>query len=112
MDGSLPAEENEIIVSVLQRHQSRTVRFHALQTRESGRARFVSMHVLVPGAWTVTQGHDLLETVETEIRQELPGTWVTTHLEPIEDPRAWEDQPAGSHPVPDPPGVGEPPTTG
>ncbi|MGB8020933.1 MAG: cation diffusion facilitator family transporter, partial [Candidatus Nanopelagicales bacterium] len=102
MDGSLSDEENELIVSILQRHQREDVRFHALQTRESGRQRFVSMHVLVPGKWTVAKGHDLLESVEDDIREELPGTWVTTHLEPIEDPRAWEDQPSGSHPVPNP----------
>ena len=29
------------------------VEFHAVQTREAGRERFVSMHVLVPGDWTV-----------------------------------------------------------
>ena len=30
------------------------------------RERFVSMHVLVPGDWTVQRGHDLLEEVEEE----------------------------------------------
>ena len=101
LDASLPAEENALIVSVLRRHQSETVRFHALQTRESGRQRFVSMHVLVPGAWTVHQGHDLLETVEEEISHVLPDTILTTHLEPIEDPRSWEDQPSGGVTIPD-----------
>lgn len=101
LDASLPDDENEVIVDILQRHQTETVRFHALQTRESGRQRFVSMHVLVPGEWTVTRGHDLLETVEQEIGQALPNTVVTTHLEPIEDPRAWEDQPPGGLAIPD-----------
>ena len=77
------------------------MRFHALQTRESGRQRFVSMHVLVPGAWSVQRGHDLLETVEADIRHALPDTIVSTHLEPIEDPRAWEDQPPGGVTIPD-----------
>jgi cation diffusion facilitator family transporter len=101
LDASLPAEENALIVAVLRRHQSETVRFHALQTRESGRQRFVSMHVLVPGAWSVHQGHDLLEAVEEEIRHVLPDTTITAHLEPIEDPRSWEDQPSGGVTIPD-----------
>jgi cation diffusion facilitator family transporter len=101
LDASLPDEENALIVEVLQRHQTGTVRFHALQTRESGRQRFVSMHVLVPGAWTVHQGHDLLEKVEEEIRHVLPDTVISTHLEPIEDPRAWDDQPPGGVTIPD-----------
>ncbi len=101
LDASLPADENALVVEVLQRHQTETVRFHALQTRESGRQRFVSMHVLVPGAWSVQQGHDLLETVEEEIRHVLPDTVISTHLEPIEDPRAWDDQPSGGVAMPD-----------
>ncbi|HYN55981.1 MAG TPA: cation diffusion facilitator family transporter, partial [Motilibacterales bacterium] len=100
LDASLPEDENALVVEVLRRHQSESVRFHALQTRESGRQRFVSMHVLVPGVWTVQQGHDLLETVEEEIRHVLPDTIVNTHLEPIEDPRAWEDQPPGGVTIP------------
>ncbi len=101
LDASLPEEENALIVEVLQRHQRADVRFHALQTRESGRARFVSFHVLVPGEWTVTQGHDLLEAVEDGIREALPDSVVATHLEPIEDPRAWQDQPSGGITIPD-----------
>jgi cation diffusion facilitator family transporter len=100
LDAALPDDENEMIVDILRRHQSETVRFHALQTRESGRQRFVSMHVLVPGAWSVERGHDVLEAVEQDIRRALPNTVVSTHLEPIEDPRSWEDQPPGGLPVP------------
>ena len=101
LDAALPEEENALIVEVLQRHQTDKVRFHALQTRESGRQRFVSMHVLVPGAWSVAQGHDLLEAVEEDIRHVLPDTVIATHLEPIEDPRAWDDQPPGGVAIPD-----------
>ena len=97
MDKSLPDEDHAAIVAVLKKHESDQVKFHALQTRESGRHRFVSMHVLVPGAWTVQQGHDLSETVEAEIKAALEHTTVSTHVEPIEDPRAWEDIPTGSH---------------
>ena len=101
LDASLPEDENEVIVGILRRHQTDKVRFHAVQTRESGRQRFVSMHVLVPGAWSVDRGHDLVETVEHEIAEALPNTIVQTHLEPIEDPRAWDDQPPGGLTIPD-----------
>lgn len=101
LDAALPDDENELIVDILRQHQTESVRFHALQTRESGRQRFVSMHVLVPGQWSVARGHDLLEAVEGQIREALPNTVVSTHLEPIEDPRAWEDQPPGGVAVPD-----------
>ena len=101
LDAALPEDENEVIIDILRAHQSETVRFHALQTGEFGRQRFVSMHVLVPGSWTVDQGHDLLEAVETQIAEALPNTLVSTHLKPIEDPRSWEDQPPGGLTIPD-----------
>ncbi len=40
------------------------MRFHALRTRCAGARSFVSLHVLVPGAWTVQRGHDVLEEIE------------------------------------------------
>jgi hypothetical protein len=45
----------------------------------------------VPGDWTVQRGHDLLEDVERDIRAALGSVTVFTHLEPVEDPVAWED---------------------
>lgn len=95
MDSALPEADHDVLIDILRRYASEEVRFHAVQTRASGRQRFVSMHVLVPGAWTVQVGHDLVENVENDIREALPLTTVQTHLEPIEDPRSWEDQPPG-----------------
>jgi divalent metal cation (Fe/Co/Zn/Cd) transporter len=36
-------------------------------------------------------GHELLEKIEYEIRQELSPVNVITHLEPVEDPVSWKD---------------------
>ena len=91
MDTSLPERELGEIHAVLEPYRKTGIAYHAVRTRRSGARRFVSMHVLVPGGWTVQQGHDLVERVETEIRARLPNTTVTTHMEPIEDPLAWED---------------------
>ena len=47
--------------------------------------------MLVPGDWNVQRGHDLLEQIEHDIRARRGTVTLTTHLEPIEDPVAWED---------------------
>lgn len=91
LDGALSPEDQAVVVAVLDRHRSEEVDFHGLQTRESGRHRFVSLHVLVPGAWTVQQAHDMLETVEGDIKAALEGVEVTTHVEPREDERSYDD---------------------
>ena len=97
MDKALSDDDHLKIVNVLTKYESDAVKFHALQTREAGRQRFVSMHVLVPGAWTIQKGHDLSENLEADIIAELPETIITTHVEPLEDERSWADEPEGQH---------------
>lgn len=92
LDAALPKQEQDAILSILNEYECQDIQFHALRTRIAGTRRFVSLHVLVPGSWTVQQGHDLCEAIELAIIQALPGTNVTTHLEPLEDPTSWNDQ--------------------
>lgn len=91
LDRALPADDRQAIQDVLDSYGEHGVRFHALRTREAAGRSFVSMHVLVPGEWTVQRGHDMLERIETDIRSRLPAASVFTHLEPREDPTSFED---------------------
>ncbi len=93
MDTALPIDEREQIRAALERHAAAEgIRYHALRTRQSGARRFVSVHVLVPGDWTVYRGHELLERVEADVRSILPGTTVFTHLESLDDAVRRSDQ--------------------
>ncbi|HBB31070.1 MAG TPA: cation-efflux pump [Cyanobacteria bacterium UBA8803] len=92
LDKSISAEEQKIIRDILAPYDRQNILFHALRTRMGGARRFVSFHVLVPGEWTVHQGHRVCEEIEQAIAQALPGTHTMTHLEPIEDPISWADQ--------------------
>ena len=92
MDESLPKETNARLREILAAKTSDQVEFHALRTRVSGARAFMEMHMLVPGAWTVKQGHDAMEDLVDEIRAEFPDLHVTGHLEPIGDPRSYEDE--------------------
>ena len=91
MDTALTPADLQAIQAVLDRHTQERVQFHALRTRQSGARRFISMHVLVPGDWTVQRGHDLLEKIEDDIRAAIPQSTVFTHLESIDDPVSWKD---------------------
>lgn len=92
LDRSLPDDEQQQLEQLLVCRETDDVRFHALRTRVAGSRRFVSLHVLVPGHWSVQRGHDLCEQLEQEIATMLSRTDVLTHLEPIEDPTSWSDQ--------------------
>jgi cation diffusion facilitator family transporter len=90
MDVAIPAEELDRINRVVERYARDGVLTHALCTRQAGSERFISLHVLVPGEWTVRRGHDLLERLEADIRAVLANAAVITHLEAREDPAAWD----------------------
>ena len=92
LDTALPPADQATLQAVLARYQEQGITFHAIRTRIAGPRRFVSLHVIVPGAWTVQAGHDLCEQIEAAIRAALPQSTVFTHLEPREDPLSWEDQ--------------------
>ncbi len=116
MDPTLPPDEQDTLDAVLATYAEQGVAFHAVRSRLSGHRRFISLHGLVPGAWSVSRGHDLVEQLEADIRAalaDLDALSVFTHLEPLEDPRSYGDTrldrerpPAGpSGPEPAPPGL-------
>jgi cation diffusion facilitator family transporter len=92
LDTALPPQEVARLREVLDRYHHEGVQYHALRTRQSGSRRFVSLHVLVPGQWTVDRGHHLLEQIEADLRGALPNVAVFTHLESLSDPASYQDQ--------------------
>ena len=91
MDRAIPDSDRDVIVSILERLRHEGCDYHALRTRVSGAKSFVDVHVLVPGSMTVQQGHDMAEALENEVRERLPHAELLTHLEPLEDPKSWDD---------------------
>jgi cation diffusion facilitator family transporter len=91
MDAALSGEDLAALKDVLDRHAGEGVEYHALRTRQAGMRRFVSVHVLVPGDWTVERGHRLVDRIEKDICLALPEATVFTHLESLQDPASWED---------------------
>lgn len=91
MDTALDDDDQARVEAVLNRYRSTEVGYHALRTRQSGAQRFVSVHIQVPGSWSVQRGHELLEAIERDLRRAASPISVITHLEPIEDPASWLD---------------------
>lgn len=93
MDAALPDDVQAAVEGVLDNHRQNGIGFHAVRSRQAGARAFISLHVLVPGKWTVQLAHELAERIEEDIRAAVPGANVITHLEPLEDPRSHEDIP-------------------
>jgi len=92
MDEALPESDQQKIKNVMEKYHEKGVDFHALRTRQAAARRFMSVHLLVPGEWTVHDAHHIAEDFEADIRSALGGVvTVFTHLEPAEDHLSMED---------------------
>lgn len=92
MDVSISSHDLDAVRKIFQTYETGGAKFHALRTRQSGAQKFISVHVLVPGDWTVHRGHELLEKIEADIRHTISDAVVFTHLESLDDPASWEDE--------------------
>ena len=100
MDTALPPDQLEKVHQALANFSEDGIRYHALRTRRASARAFISLHVQVPGEWSVQRGHNLMEQIEAQIRSELPTAVVMTHIEPLEDPSSWRDEQL-DRPLPD-----------
>jgi cation diffusion facilitator family transporter len=91
MDRALSPGDQSALEVALGPYRSQGISFHAIRNRQAGSRSFVSLHVLVPGRWTIQHGHDLLERIEADIRTALPHSTVFTHIEPVEDASSFDD---------------------
>ncbi len=94
LDRALPkAEETKIrqIIEGVISHQDGPVAYHGLRSRKSGSFRFVDLHLLTPGSWTVQRAFECIEEIETAISAELKNIRILVNTQPIEDPRAHND---------------------
>ena len=92
MDASISEGELKMVTNYLDGVINDEFEYHSLMSRQAGQRKFISLHLLVPGAWSVQKGHDFAEHIEETIEDMFtePVT-VSTHIEPIEDPASMKD---------------------
>jgi cation diffusion facilitator family transporter len=91
MDHAQPQAEQDAARSAIETHLEPRMDYHALRTRQAGARRFVDFHLLVPGDMSVRQAHALTGRIEAALQLVLSDLEVTVHVEPIEEPSAWDD---------------------
>jgi len=96
MDTAIDKEYLDVIQNVLGQHKDSKAKFHALRTRQSGSQKIISLHVLVPGSWTVERGHQFVTQIENELSTAIADSTVFTHLESLTDPASFDDVSYGS----------------
>ncbi len=99
-DPSLPKADEDQIKTILEgvigQSENKSVQYHGLRTRKSGNFRFIDLHLLTPGEWTVSQSHEYTEAIEAKLKAQFKEVETTIHVEPLDDPRSygdnWEDR--------------------
>ena len=91
LDVSLPSEALTSVKSILDSYQSQGVRYHALRSRQAAARKFLAVHLLMPGNWTIRKGHDLAEQIEIQVMESITNANIVTHIEPVEDPLSMKD---------------------
>ena len=91
MDRALEESEVDAIRHAIQSTLGPDMTYHALRTRRAGAQRFVDYHLLVPGHTPLRDAHDREMQIGRAISEAVPGIEITAHIEPIEEPLAWND---------------------
>ena len=76
LDSAIPEEERQKIIDALAKFKDQNIEYHSLMTRQAGRRKFISLHILLPGKLSIQEGHDSVENIEKAIR-DLFGSPVT-----------------------------------
>lgn len=91
MDKKISERNLILIVEVLDRHKAKGLDYHALYTRQASSKNFITFHLLFAGDTTVHQAHEVTKEIEEEILEKVPNSNIFIHLEPMNDPDAYDD---------------------
>jgi cation diffusion facilitator family transporter len=91
LDVAIPQEELSSVKSILDSYKEQGVSYHALRSRQAAARKFMVVHLLVPGNWSVRKSHSLAEQFENQVGETIANANIVTHIEPIEDPISMED---------------------
>lgn len=82
VDGELPDEENEKIISIIK--ASKGVKgFHDLKTRRSGLMDFIQFHLEIDGELSLNEAHEISDNVERELKRDFPNSDIVIHEDPV-----------------------------
>ena len=82
VDVRLPKAEEDEIISCIKEHTSQLAGFHEVRTRKAGSQRFIDLHLMLPKNASVDETHRMCDHLEEDMKNRLPNSNVTIHVEP------------------------------
>lgn len=82
MDEAVDAEMEARIRECIQNSGHGALQVHDIRARHAGRMTFIEFHLVVPGAMSVWEAHEICDRIEDSLEAALEGTDVSIHIEP------------------------------
>src|SRR5919107_2228133 len=82
MDEALPETTLVRVREIIALNAEGAIEAHDLRTRHAGRMTFIDFHLVVPGAMSVTDAHDICDRLERALKVAVEDALITIHVEP------------------------------
>jgi cation diffusion facilitator family transporter len=82
MDEALPEATLVRVREIISSNAEGAIEAHDLRTRHAGKMTFIDFHLVVPGAMSVTDAHDICDRLERALKGEIEDALITIHVEP------------------------------
>lgn len=84
MDEAPDSDTLQMIRTVISENALGALEAHDIRVRTAGSVSFVEFHLVVPGAMTVSESHDICDRLEHALRRQLGRALIHIHVEPEE----------------------------
>ncbi|MBF9232922.1 cation diffusion facilitator family transporter [Microvirga alba] len=82
MDEAVPEAVLARVREAISSNAEGAIEAHDLRTRHAGKLTFIDFHLVVPGAMSVTDAHDICDRLERALKDQVDGAQITIHVEP------------------------------
>ena len=82
LDEAVPDDMLASMRAIISAAATGAIEVHDLKTRHAGKMTFVDFHLVVPGAISVREAHDICDKIEQAIKEAFGDVTVTIHIEP------------------------------
>jgi len=84
MDVAVAPRTLNQIREIISANAEGAIEAHDIRTRQAGKMTFIDFHLVVPGAMSVAEAHDICDRIEARLRDKVDDAMITIHVEPEE----------------------------
>ena len=83
LDGSLPEDEQKIILDTVNNYiPDEVIEIKELKSRKSGAEKLIELIIVIPKKLTIEAGHSLCDRIEEDLKNNIKNSLITIHIEP------------------------------